>query len=213
MTKARAAWMFATLVATSLATVVWACGSSNGTTSAPDAGVDGAPRDGGAEGAPAAGDDGGDDAANVDSGCHNSAQCGGATCVALTLPKLCGFDCDPITGGAIPCTDDSECADGGPSYICDAFICNCPHGGPPPPKHCRLGCSTAAECGTGLTCNAQHRCEAAPCNGPVSCGSKNFVCVAQTCTPATCTKDSQCAGFCVNGACSATAGYCLVGGP
>jgi hypothetical protein len=182
-----------------------ACSSSSSTSTPTDGGT-GPGQDGGAEGG------GGDDAGagadgGGDSGCHVQADCPGSFCNGVTLPPLCAGVCDDGAGAAT-CLDDSQCAGGGAAQICDSDLCSCARPGTHPPLHCRKGCTIGADCGTGLTCDATHRCVPSPCSGPLSCQSRNFACNMGFCAAATCMHDSDCANHCVNGVCTATRGSC-----
>ena len=144
-----------------------------------------------------------------DGGCRSGNDCGGGDfCAAYTLPPLCGGV--PDTGLGEYCEDDAACADAGSDAICDATLCDFPHGGAQPQPHCRKGCSAAADCGVGHACTAEHHCEAAACTAPGDCGA-NFTCEPSTskCAPTSCTGDAECADYCVNSACSATLGVCM----
>lgn len=142
--------------------------------------------------------------------CHGDAPCdGGDFCASYTLPPICGGVIDSTFDN--DCDGDGDCAAHGADFICDARLCDFPHGGARTPLHCRRGCSVDEDCGVGLACTADHHCTNAACGGPADCGSANFECQGGSpgaCVPKPCQHDSECADWCVNGACSATLGVC-----
>lgn len=131
-------------------------------------------------------------------------------CGAQNLPPLCAGQCEPSTGGT--CQADADCADAGAQSICSNVTargpCYCSRGGAQPLPHCTKGCSLAADCGPGLTCDSKHRCVAATCAQPSDCDSANFACTSQQCAAKPCKQDGDCANFCVGGSCSAVIGGC-----
>lgn len=190
---------------------VAACGSSSdGGSDTKDAGsggtsAGGTGTTGGAGGA--SGGSGGSSGAGAGPGtCDASLACAAGTfCAVYTLPPLCGGVIDP--GLTNDCQVDADCADAGTSLICDAKLCDFPHGGGQPSLHCRKGCDAAADCGPGFDCDTAHHCIAASCGNATECGD-NFVCTAGKCAPKPCSANQDCGDYCVNGACSATIGQC-----
>jgi hypothetical protein len=125
-------------------------------------------------------------------------------CGVDILPAFCGGVCDQA--GADDCQSDGDCADAGAGLICDK-PCACFHGGAVPGNRCTAGCTTSADCGPSLSCNATHRCEPAACATPADC-SANYTCTAGACAAKPCAADADCGDRCVNGSCAPTLGTC-----
>jgi len=144
--------------------------------------------------------------------CHGQADCGlDQFCNVIQLPPFCGGKCD--TAPSDGCQTDADCADAGTGLVCDR-PCYCFQGGAQPQHRCTKGCSTAADCGPDRVCDATHRCAGAPCTQPSDC-TANFTCPTgsgMSCAIKTCTKDSDCGDFCVDGRCVSALGTCELAG-
>jgi hypothetical protein len=118
--------------------------------------------------------------------------------------------CGACRMGTGDCSTDSDCVGDGGSTA-GTLICA------PAPRSdcycngatfCAPGCRTNAHCGPGQACNPSHSCQNTCVAGdgtcPVnySCGAGGF------CQQNSCTSDSECSGFCVNGLCYQTRGTC-----
>jgi hypothetical protein len=120
---------------------------------------------------------------------------GGLTCVQPGDSLGCGV-CNPTAGS---CTSDAECA---PS-ICEPIECSCSE-----QRACVPGCASTADCGEGLSCDiVGHRCLPASCSENAPCPD-NFICADGLCARASCTGDTDCDGFCVDGKCFDSLGTC-----
>jgi len=146
--------------------------------------------------------------------CRKSADCSssGEYCGLTILAPMCAGACQPKFAGTV-CQADADCADAGAGMICSGPTnpgpCFCSSGGAQPESLCVLGCSTAADCGTGLSCDAStHRCVAATCTQASDCGSGNFACTNQACAAKACTGDGDCANYCVFNQCVTSLGTC-----
>lgn len=154
------------------------------------------------------------------SGCSTSNQCQGpggpgGHCQAPGIDDTgCGGPSDYVTG---TCAADGDCADAGPApQICVVDPCARIYGSDDdtPVHRCTYGCTADDDCNVGssngnkaaITCQAGH-CVAPVCSTAADC-LPNFACSGGSCTRTTCATDSQCAGFCVDGACSSVAGMC-----
>jgi hypothetical protein len=119
--------------------------------------------------------------------------------------------CGACRAGPGDCSSDTDCVrDGGSTtgtMICElqtsgACLCD-------PVKFCVVGCRTNADCGPGQACNQFNSCQNTcvpgdgTCPANSSCGANGF------CQQKSCTSDSACSGFCVNGWCYQTRGTCL----
>jgi len=108
------------------------------------------------------------------------------------------------------CSTDADCVrDGGSTggtMICDSApssYCYC-YGA----MICVVGCRTNADCSSGQACNPSHSCQNTCVAGDGKCPA-NFSCGASGfCQQNSCTSDSECSGFCVNGWCYQTLGTC-----
>ena len=108
------------------------------------------------------------------------------------------------------CSTDADCVrDGGSTggtMICDSApssYCYC-YGA----MICVVGCRTNADCSSGQACNPSHSCQNTCVAGDGKCPA-NFSCGASGfCQQNSCTSDSECSGFCVNGWCHQTLGTC-----
>ncbi len=176
--------------------------SSSASSSSSSSGNGGAGGNGGTGGQEMGGAGG---AGGAMAGCRTGMDCGpGNFCAAYTLEPLCGGQSD--TSVASDCMVDADCPT--MNDICDATLCQVPHGGAQTGLHCRPGCMVNADCGPGYACNAMHHCEAATCAMNADCGSGNFVCTTNQCKRKDCTADGDCANVCVNGSCWANLGEC-----
>ena len=132
--------------------------------------------------------------------CRGSTDCDRySTCVPPGGTGPCGV-CARVES---PCTSDSECQAGGPSFICDVPVgCYCPAGA----KSCMAGCTDTSDCKAGEMCTA-HRCVPASCQSDADCPT-DFTCAGGSCARNTCTTDADCSGYCVWGTCYSTPGTC-----
>jgi len=139
-------------------------------------------------------------------GCRKDQDCQGPSeyCATVEVGGImyCGTPSDML------CSSDSECADAGSGgFVCEETTCP---SGAFAGKACFPGC-TDASCGpseeTGLVCGTRHRCEPKACAKPSDC-PQNFDCTAQACRRRTCSADSECTGYCVNGQCRDALGKC-----
>ncbi len=130
-------------------------------------------------------------------GCHDSNECRGI--------ERCFKPDESIPCGA--CTEDPSCASDqecGRGWICEPDACSCSGG-----SVCVLGCSDDDACQVGQACESL-RCVGKQCLLPDDC-PVNFECsptAISRCIRETCTNDDQCEGYCVEGSCYDTLGYC-----
>lgn len=134
--------------------------------------------------------------------CDGQADCsggGGFACAGPNDAPGCGA-CNNDPGS---CTTDGDC--GGPAngMICEPIRCSCGDA-----RTCIAGCTADTECATGELCNpSTHRCAARACSATATC-PPDFTCTSGACERTTCTDDTACDGFCVNGRCEASLGEC-----
>src|SRR5207237_10250943 len=104
------------------------------------------------------------------------------------------------------CTSDAQCKTRGASLVCDPIACTCSN-----QKTCVPGCTSDMQCADGgQRCDlATARCVAQACSVPADC-APNFDCRATTCTRRPWPSDLECDGFCVDGACFAQTGTCVL---
>jgi hypothetical protein len=189
------AFPLAALAAVSV--TVWGCGSTGSSPGAGDGGSDAASTDGGN------GDGGGGDGATGGDGafgapCHNDADCNQSF-------EYCRRVEDPQCPGAAHslCMTDGDCADAGmPNTVCVVDACM--------NSQCQPKCMTTSDCPMPASQACQPvtgHCDAKACGTTNDCPA-NFACPMGTCTPATCTMDSQCLGACVDKVCSSAIGVC-----
>ena len=128
--------------------------------------------------------------------CGSDGTCpgGGLLCVQPGDSLGCGV-CNPAPGS---CTSDGQCA---PS-ICEPIECSCSAA-----RACVPGCASTADCREGQSCDlSSHRCLPSDCSS-APCPD-NFICADGMCARASCTTDTECAGFCVDGKCFDGQGTC-----
>ena len=143
--------------------------------------------------------------------CSSQVDCG----ISSGMFLMCrapgeSMGCGACRMGTGDCSTDSDCVGDGGSTA-GTMICA------PAPRSdcycngatfCAPGCRTNAHCGPGQACNPSHSCQNTCVAGdgtcPVnySCGASGF------CEQNSCTSDSECSGFCVNGLCYQTRGTC-----
>jgi len=135
--------------------------------------------------------------------CHHDLDCQsvGGECQVPPIDQGCGV----CFMGPSSCTSDADCGTG---EICDTAPCACPNGMDGPPKSCQQGCSTGTPCSEIEVCGADDRCHPRPCDA--SC-TGNYLCdpSSETCVRIPCNLDSDCADYCVDGACSMYVGQCV----
>jgi len=143
--------------------------------------------------------------------CRSQDDCGppgGMFLMCLAPGESSG--CGTCRMGPGDCSTDADCVrDGGSTggtMICDSApssYCYC-YGA----MICVVGCRTNADCSSGQACNPSHSCQntcvagGGTCPANYSCGASGF------CQQNSCTSDSECSGFCVNGWCHQTLGTC-----
>lgn len=140
-------------------------------------------------------------------GCPQSVCCSselacemnGAACASPGSPNGCGA-CISDPGD---CTTDADCDAQGPSFICEPIACSCTG-----ETACVQGCVDSSTCGEGTTCDtATARCVPLACGGATAC-PLNFTCAASECVRISCTQDTECDGYCVEGQCYDERGEC-----
>ena len=142
-------------------------------------------------------------------GCHGDADCTaemGDMCFYPGQPLGCGICMEPFE----TCSADTDCA---ATMICEQSgpeDCLCS-----PETICKPGCTGAADCGAGETCEAMH-CVAIKCTDDAGC-PVDFTCEGDQavlimgggeCQRATCKDDKDCSGYCVQGKCYDSLGTC-----
>ena len=140
-------------------------------------------------------------------GCHAGKECGdnGAYCLSPGASQGCGMCMDPEQGFVTTCADDAACQKTDPNSIClQSTIADCLCSSA---MLCKPGCTSNASCAEGEVCQDDKHCAAAPCSEATPCPA-NFSCTGGACARMTCTANAECAGYCVNGQCYATAGMC-----
>ena len=166
--------------------------------------------DGGIDTLPVLSGDGGDARdgrahpdAPVDAGaCWEPGEC--------TAPAVClapgEESCAPCDAPSADCTGDSQCADDGPTWICEAIACGCFH-------ECVPGCTSDSSCPAWTICGADHRCAPKPCGGDGGLCPADFQCAGGHCARKSCTDDADCSGACVKGLCHERPGTCTAPSP
>ena len=127
--------------------------------------------------------------------CHTPGESSGCP-VCRTGPSDCSIDAD--------CVRDGGSTTG--TMICElrtSGACYCP-----PAMFCVVGCRTNADCGPGQGCNQVHRCENTCVAGDGTCPVNSSCDTSGFCRQKSCTSDSECSGFCVNGWCYQARGTC-----
>jgi hypothetical protein len=111
----------------------------------------------------------------------------------------CGTEAQATCGDLLNtphCESDSACP-GGYCHACDTGV-----------SICASSCTGNGDCVGWESCTAG-RCTPLACTSDASCPA-NFECTnAKTCARKSCGSDSDCAGYCVLGACEADPGYCV----
>jgi hypothetical protein len=140
-------------------------------------------------------------ACSDDSQCTSVGRCfpgGNAPCGGAAPQHMCTTD-----GDCNPQADAGADADASVAMDARALVCVVTACGA---AACNAGCTMDAECGTGMTCAAQH-CGPKACMKDGDCPA-NFACTAGKCGVRACKQDSECQGYCVNGTCDARQGKC-----
>lgn len=143
----------------------------------------------------------------IDKTCRSNSDCRviGDTCLSPGVSVGCGICFRPDR----TCSKDDECTVGGAVQYCGVPNCSCSG-----EKSCVSGCVRDDDCNKEAQewCGPDHRCKPKVCLYPDSSKCPpNFACESgsnSTCMRKPCTKDSECAGACVNGKCYPGAGVC-----
>lgn len=151
------------------------------------------------------GDVGGKESGDSDSACHDDGDCeGGQTCFSEDDPR-CG-ECEIAE---FACTTSEDCEGG---LVCASYRVSCPCDGDQGTR-CADPC-TADSCAEGEQCDTvSGLCELQRCDVDYTCPTW-FHCDAAAsgtgCVRDTCTTDSDCAasGWCVEGTCFESLGFC-----
>jgi hypothetical protein len=136
-------------------------------------------------------------------GCRQASDCRGFQPQCAADPCLAFF----CMGQPKSCTLDTDCADFGAGFRCDA----CPGGTFAGLCTEHVGGCHASECGAATTCDAtQQHCVLVTCQTASQC-PPNFTCASGTgtCKRKTCATDADCEGYCVWGWCEDALGACV----
>jgi hypothetical protein len=142
--------------------------------------------------------------APVDAGaCWAADECDApAACVAQGEET-----CAPCPKPTADCSSDSECAESGPTWICESVACGCF-------RECMPGCTNDSSCPAWTICGADHRCGPKPCGGDAGLCPADFRCADDGhCVRKTCSDDGDCSGACVKGLCYNRPGVCTTPPP
>ncbi|MEZ4400710.1 MAG: hypothetical protein R3B06_11865 [Kofleriaceae bacterium] len=138
--------------------------------------------------------------------CRSTADCGGLQCATPDDPPGCGI-CQDVPS---TCTTDLDCqvatsAGIGGVPICEPVACACN-----PASACVPGCVDDSTCGEAEACDVPSgRCRPQTCDAATPC-PLDFDCAAGACVRRTCTDDTACDNFCVEGACRGALGMCTM---
>jgi hypothetical protein len=139
--------------------------------------------------------------------CVTTSDCApGGTCVSVVSgcpqceSRSCKYPPPPCTQTPDSCGPEARCQ---PDGTCGPLSCADGY-----------ACAAGARCRPGSARADAHQCELIPCDDGWTC-EQNTRCKAPTtagshgCTALACTKDEACdCGYCVNGACAASLGWC-----
>lgn len=127
-------------------------------------------------------------------------------CFAPGQKLPCGICYNPDPSEV--CNDDSMCKQIDPTWICAASQSLCTCSGE---TLCIEGCTTNSNCALGEVCSSTNHCVPKPCTTSAEC-PVDFICTNSNsglgCLRKSCTSSSQCDGYCVNGYCYSSAGFC-----